>query len=115
MPTYSIEPTENVADERQTALSILSTRLERGTRAPETRRDRASGPRIVLVEPDPYLAFLLRLNFPQADVVELDPSAHVDAVLSLNPDLVIVGVGAQSMPITDLLEADPAPKILAVV
>jgi CheY-like chemotaxis protein len=115
MPTYSIEPTENITDEEREALSILSTRLERGTRAAEAQRDRTGGPRIVLVEPDPYLAFLLRLNFPQADVVELDPAAPVDSVLELDPDLVIVGVGAGSMPIADLMEAKPAPKILAVV
>jgi signal transduction histidine kinase/CheY-like chemotaxis protein len=115
MPRYSTEPTENVRGEEQAALSILSTRLERATRAAERRKDRAAGPRIVLVEPDPYLAFLLRLNFPQADVVELDPAANVDTVLGLEPDLVIVGVGTASMPVADLLEAEPAPKILAVV
>jgi len=100
-------------------LSVLSARLERvaaaraGSR--NGRREGAGTTRIVLVEPDPYLAYLLRLNFPEADVVELDPSANVDAVLTLNPDLVIVGVGGQSMPLTDLLAAEPAPKILAVV
>jgi signal transduction histidine kinase len=95
-------------------LSVLSTRLERREAEEHGRRERV-GPRIVLVEPDPYLAFLLRLNFPQADVVELDPTTHVDAVLSLNPDLVIVGVGGPSVLLADLLAADQPPKILAVV
>jgi len=94
---------------------VLSPRLERRAARSNGRRERARGTRIVLVEPDPYLAFLLRLNFPQADVVELDPTASVDTVLELSPDLVIVGVGGQSMPLTDLLSAEPAPRILAVV
>jgi len=95
-------------------LSVLSTRLERREAEANGRRERV-GPRIVLVEPDPYLAFLLRLNFPQADVVELDPTTHVDAVLSLRPDLVIVGIGGPPVLLSDLLAADQPPKILAVV
>lgn len=69
----------------------------------------------MLLEPDPYLAFLLRLNFPQADVIEADPTVDAEAVLALRPNLVIVGVGSQALPLPDLLSADPAPKILAVV
>ena len=95
-------------------MSVLSSRLER-----RADRDRPvhvpAGPRIVVAEPDPYLAFLLRLNFPQADVVETDPSVTAETVLDMNPNLVIVGVGAHSMPLADLLAASPAPKILAVV
>ncbi|MFY9585873.1 MAG: ATP-binding protein [Actinomycetota bacterium] len=53
------------------------------------------------------------MNFPQADVIEAEPGLDPDAVLALHPNLVIVGVG--SGPLPDLLTADPAPTILAVV
>lgn len=113
MPTYSSRSPGGTEEARK-GLSVISSRLERKAAGENGRPERA-GPRIVLVEPDPYLAFLLRLNFPNADVVELDPTAPVDTVLALRPDLVIVGVGGQSMPLTDLLAADQPPKILAVV
>src|SRR5207249_11831038 len=70
------------------------------------------GPRLVLVGPAPYLAFLLRLNFPQADVIEADPSSDASAILAHHPDLVILGVDA---PVTELLAAESPPKMLAVV
>ncbi len=69
----------------------------------------------MVLEPDPYLAFLLRLNFPQADVIEAEPGIDPEAVLALRPNLVIVGVGSQSAPLPELLAAEAAPTILAVV
>lgn len=67
------------------------------------------------MEPDPYLAFLLRLNFPHADVVEADPAATSDALRALRPALVIAGVGTSIDTVTELLAGESPPKVLAVV
>jgi len=99
-------------------VSIVSNRLERAERKRRPPRRIAAaplGPRIVVAEPDPYLAFLLRLNFPAADVIELDPSADAETVLELEPSLVIVGVGSQSISLAELQSAPRAPEIIAVV
>ena len=93
-------------------MSVLSPRRTADARAASRG---AGGPRIVLVEPDPYLAFLLRLNFPQADVIEADPSADVEAIHALHPELVIVGVEQATLQPSDLLAGENPPKVLAVV
>jgi signal transduction histidine kinase len=95
-------------------LKVLPPRLER--RRADARRASAArgGPRIVLIEPDPYLGFLLRLNFPHADVIEADADADADAIRTLRPTLVIAGVESSS-PVTDLLADETPPKVLAVV
>jgi hypothetical protein len=69
----------------------------------------------VLAEPDPYLGFLLRLNFPEADVIEADPSADADAILAMRPSLVIAGVEGASLTMSELLAGEAPPKVLAVV
>jgi signal transduction histidine kinase len=69
----------------------------------------------VLAEPDPYLGFLLRLNFPEADVIEADPSADADAILAMRPSLVIAGVEGSSLTMSELLAGEAPPKVLAVV
>ncbi|MGH2794703.1 MAG: hypothetical protein ACRDKG_10415, partial [Actinomycetota bacterium] len=97
-------------------MKVLPQRLER--RRPDAARKPVStrgGPRIVLVEPDPYLGFLLRLNFPTADVIEADPSADADAIRALRPTLVIAGVEGASLPMAELLSGEDPPKVLAVV
>ena len=48
-------------------------------------------------------------------MIEAEPGLEPDAVLALHPNLVIVGVGSGSTPLPDLLAANPAPTILAVV
>ena len=97
-------------------MSIVSSRLERADRkGRQPRRIAAApaGPRIVVAEPDPYLAFLLRLNFPAADVVEVDPAADAETILELDPNLVVVG--SQTTSLAELQSATHAPGILAVV
>ncbi|MEX2556549.1 MAG: GAF domain-containing sensor histidine kinase [Actinomycetota bacterium] len=97
-------------------MKVLPPRLDR--RRTEAARKSASargGPRIVLAEPDPYLGFLLRLNFPEADVIEADPSADADAILALRPSLVIAGVEGSSLTMSELLAGEAPPKVLAVV
>jgi signal transduction histidine kinase len=97
-------------------LKVLPPRLER--RRLEAARKSASGrggPKIVLVEPDPYLGFLLRLNFPHADVIEADPSADAEAIIALRPALVIAGVESSTILLSDLMAGDAPPKVLAVV
>ncbi|MGH2704264.1 MAG: sensor histidine kinase [Actinomycetota bacterium] len=70
----------------------------------------ASGPCIVLVEPDPYLAYLLRLEFPTAEVVE-PPLGDADP-LSSQADLVIVDLDAPRT--SDLLAGPRRARVLAV-
>ncbi|MGZ4143287.1 MAG: histidine kinase [Actinomycetota bacterium] len=72
-------------------------------------------PTIVLVEPDPYLAFLIRLHVPEATVVEAPVGASADDIRALNADLVVAGVETQPSPISDLLSGDDRPRVLAVV
>lgn len=69
----------------------------------------------MLAEPDPYLGFLLRLNFPEAEVIEADPSADADAILAMRPSLVIAGVEGSSLTMSELLAGEAPPKVLAVV
>ena len=115
MPRYTLKRTPWNRDEVFGVVSVLSPRLE-GLREKQVGPPRTSGgPRIVVVEPDPYLAFLLRLNFPLADVIEADASADAEAVLALRPNLVIVGVGSHGVALAELLESEQAPRILAVV
>lgn len=97
-------------------MKVLPARLERRrTDAAGTPVPSRGGPRIVLVEPDPYLGFLLRLNFPQADVIEADPAADADAILSLRPALVIAGIENAGTPVAEILAGEAPPKVLAVV
>lgn len=72
-------------------------------------------PVVVLVEPDPYLAFLIRLHVPEAEVVEASPGASGADISALNPSLVIVDADASPNPLPELLALPAAPKILAVV
>lgn len=81
-------------------------------RASSHARD-ASARTIVLLERDPYLAFLLRLYVPEGTVVEMEPDAKADDVLSLAPQLVVTGVEGDVL--GALLVASDRPKILAVV
>ena len=94
-------------------MKVLPPRLER--RRATVGKPARGGPRIVLVEPDPYLGFLLRLNFPQAEVIEADPAADADAIRAMHPSLVIAGVESASLPMAELLSGPDAPKVLAVV
>jgi signal transduction histidine kinase len=95
-------------------MGVPSQRLIRRP-AGDRRNTRGGWPRIVLVEPDPYLAFLLRLNFPPAEVIEADPAADAESILGLGPDLVIVGVGSGGLQVADLAATERPPKVLAVV
>ena len=97
-------------------MKVLPPRLERRrTEAARKTSSARGGPRIVLAEPDPYLGFLLRLNFPEADVIEADPSADADAILAMRPSLVIAGVEGSSVTMSELLAGETPPKVLAVV
>lgn len=96
-------------------MKVLPPRLER-RRGDAARKAAASrgGPRIVLIEPDPYLGFLLRLNFPHADVIEAEPAADAETIRALKPSLVIAGL-ENSSPVHDLMGDESPPKVLAVV
>lgn len=72
-------------------------------------------PTIVLVEPDPYLAFLIRLHVPEAKVLEAPVGASADDIKNMTPDLVVAGVETQPSPIADLLAGEHPPRVLAVV
>ena len=72
-------------------------------------------PTIVLVEPDPYLGFLIRLHVPEATVLEAPVGATADDIRSMMPDLVVAGVETQPSPIQDLLAGEERPRVLAVV
>jgi signal transduction histidine kinase len=72
-------------------------------------------PTIVLVDPDPYLTFLIRLHVPEAKVVEAQVGATADEIRALEPDLVVAGVETVPSPIPDLLAAADPPAVLAVV
>jgi len=72
-------------------------------------------PTIVLVEPDPYLGFLIRLHVPEANVLETPVGATAADIKAMTPDLVVVGVETQPSPIQDLLAGDERPRVLAVV
>jgi signal transduction histidine kinase len=72
-------------------------------------------PTIVLVEPDPYLGFLIRLHVPEANVLEAPVGATAADIKAMTPDLVVAGVETQPSPIQDLLAGDQRPRVLAVV
>ena len=72
-------------------------------------------PTIVLVEPDPYLGFLIRLHVPEATVVEAPVGATAEDIRAMAPDLVVAGVETHPSPIQDLLKGDNRPRVLAVV
>src|SRR5437660_3534240 len=72
-------------------------------------------PTIVLVEPDPYLGFLIRLHVPEATVLEAPVGATAEQIRAMTPDLVVAGVETQPSPIQDLLAGDDRPRVLAVV
>ena len=72
-------------------------------------------PTIVLVEPDPYLGFLIRLHVPEATVLEAPVGATAEHIRAMTPDLVVAGVETQPSPIQDLLAGDDRPRVLAVV
>lgn len=91
-------------------MSVLPARLPRPGPAPGPET-----PRIVLLEPDPYLTFLLRLHFPQAEAIEADRNLDAAGIRAMRPDLVIVGVESSRVPITELVGGEAPPKILAVV
>ena len=74
-----------------------------------------ANPTIVLVEPDPYLGFLIRLHVPEATVVEAPVGASADDIRAMSPDLVVAGVETQPSPIQDLLIGEERPRVLAVV
>jgi len=89
------------------------------------QRDRAWKPRgeapadgrptVVLIERDPYLAFLLRLHVPEADVVEVEPDADPETIRDLDPALVVMGIDGQRPAIEDLMSRRGHPKIIAVL
>lgn len=70
---------------------------------------------VVMVEPDPYLAFLIRLHVPEARVVEAAPEASADEIRALSPDLVVVGIEASPPALESLLTGEGRPKVLGVV
>ena len=74
-----------------------------------------SHPTIVLVEPDPYLGFLIRLHVPEATVLEAPVGATAEDIRAMVPDLVVAGVETHPSPIQDLLAGDDRPRVLAVV
>ena len=74
-----------------------------------------SHPTIVLVEPDPYLGFLIRLHVPEATVLEAPVGATAEQIRAMLPDLVVAGVETHPSPIQDLLAGDERPRVLAVV
>ncbi|TMK81025.1 MAG: hypothetical protein E6G46_08480, partial [Actinobacteria bacterium] len=85
---------------------------------PATAGDASNGsarPTIVLVEPDPYLGFLIRLHVPEATVLEAPVGATAEHIRAMTPDLVVAGVETQPSPIQDLLSGDDRPRVLAVV
>jgi signal transduction histidine kinase len=70
---------------------------------------------IVLVEPDPYLAFLIRLHVPETRVIEAGPEMPAHEILAAHPDLVIVDVDAASQALSGLLAGTERPRVLGVV
>src|SRR5438552_6573174 len=85
---------------------------------PATADDASNGsvrPTIVLVEPDPYLGFLIRLHVPEATVLEAPVGATAEQIRAMLPDLVVAGVETHPSPITDLLADAEHPRVLAVV
>src|SRR5687768_10443619 len=78
-----------------------------------------AAPRIVLAEPDPYLAFLIRLDLPQAQVTEAVSDDDLAEQLAGRPDVVIadlaggrtaqaVASGAPVIGITDAVTSTKA-------
>lgn len=63
--------------------------------------------RILLLEPDPYLAFLVREHVPEADVIEFGSTDAPGFALAVEPDIVVVGLEA--------LASNPIPVGSAVV
>src|SRR5439155_5591810 len=85
---------------------------------PATAGDASNGsarPTIVLVDPDPYLGFLIRLHVPEATVLEAPVGATADEIRAMTPDLVVAGVETYPSPIQDLLAGEQRPRVLAVV
>src|SRR5205807_496539 len=72
-------------------------------------------PTIVLVEPDPYLGFLIRLHVPEATVLEAPVGATAEQIRAMLPDLVVTGIETHPSPIQDLLAGEERPRVLAVV
>lgn len=75
-------------------------------------RARAESPRILLVDPDPHLAFLLRFGFPKAELVEADSRRDPVPMPNGLPDLVIVdleGPGAAAF-----LARHPKLKVIGI-
>jgi len=82
---------------------------------PRKRAARAAQPVVVLVEPDPYLAFLVRMQVPEAIVIEVDEEGGADAISGWSPRLVVVDLEHAQDLTKKLLEEKERPKILAVV
>lgn len=82
---------------------------------PRKRADVSAQPVVVLVEPDPYLAFLVRMQVPEVVVVEVAEEGGAEAIQAWRPTLVIVDLEHAKDLTADLLQEEPRPKILAVV
>ena len=74
---------------------------------------RTTIPRIVLADPDPYLAFLIRLDLPVARVVEPGPGAHLSELLDEEPDLVIVDLSSSQA--SEVLRRRNGSKVVGIV
>ena len=70
---------------------------------------------VVLVEPDPYLAFLVRMQVPEAMVVEVGADDGADALAVWDPALVVLDLDKAADLIAELLDRADRPKVLAVV
>src|SRR4029077_13928063 len=71
---------------------VKSVQSLENSKATGTAQGNASvHPTIVLVEPDPYLGFQIRLHVPEATVLEAPVGATADDIRSMTPDLVVAG------------------------
>lgn len=96
---------------------------ERGTRARSSpvgrrlagrpRREGVEGPRILLAESDPYLAFLIRLGIPDAHVIEADPAQDAAELLTKRPDLLITALEGRRA--SELLARSDGVKVVGMI
>ncbi|MGH9196419.1 MAG: hypothetical protein ACRD1T_11835, partial [Acidimicrobiia bacterium] len=82
--------------------------------APKSRRaGKESVPKILILDPDPYLAFLIQLDLPRAEVIEADTADDLQGLIDSKPDLLIVDLTNRRA--TDLLAIRGDTRAIGII
>lgn len=81
----------------------------------ETKREsRRAHPRILLVDPDPYLAFVIQQDLPTAEITEVGSLSSPEELDRIGADLVVVSLGHRSA--RRILESrSPSTRVIGVI